>query len=130
MQNRYKQAEVIPHSIRSRFTEITIRPPVDPQQLYQLNWHLCQAVVEPLGVQMPDSTIRTSLAVLSPRDQRKHLQAACESAAANGRNQLEHSDFAPGVLQLDHWQAVQQVTGRRTSRQSRSRSGTLGGTLH
>ena len=120
------QAELIPHSIRSRFTEVTIRPPVDPQQLYQLNWHLCQAVVEPLGVQMPDSTIRTSLAVLSPRDQRKHLQAACESAAAHGRNWLEQSDFAPGILQAGHGHS----RSRGKSQRSGSRSGALGGMLH
>lgn len=120
------QAELIPQSIRSRFTEVTIRPPVDPQQLYQLNWHLCQAVVEPLGVQMPDSTIRTSLAVLSPRDQRKHLQAACESAAAHGRNWLKQSDFAPGILQADHGHA----RSRGKSQRSGSRSGALGGMLH
>lgn len=93
------RAETIPSSIRSRFTEVEIRPPIDPEEMYQLNWHLCQAVVEPLGMQLPDSTIRTSLAVLSPREQRKHLQAACESAAASSRNYLQNSDFPVGIIE-------------------------------
>jgi len=62
--------------------QVTIRPPIQPEQMYQLNWHICKAVVEPLGVQMPNSVIRTSLAVLSPREQRKHLQSACQTALA------------------------------------------------
>lgn len=92
-------AELIPQSIRSRFTEITIRPPIKPEQMYQLNWHICKAIVEPLGVQMPNSVIRTSLAVLSPREQRKHLQSACQAALAHDRDQLQEGDFPHGVIE-------------------------------
>lgn len=93
------EAELIPQSIRSRFTEVTIRPPIQPEQMYQLNWHICKAVVEPLGVQMPNSVIRTSLAVLSPREQRKHLQSACQTALAHDRDQLQEGDFPHGVIE-------------------------------
>ena len=93
------EAALIPQSIRSRFTEVTIRPPIKPEQMYQLNWHICKVVVEPLGVQMPNSAIRTSLAVLSPREQRKHLQSACQAALAHDRNRLEEGDFPPGVIE-------------------------------
>ena len=89
---------LIPDSIRSRFTEVTISPPVDPQALIQLNWHVCQSVVGPLGLQMPSSSIRTSLAVLSPREQRKHLQAACQHALGQDRDWLKEDDFSPGVV--------------------------------
>ena len=92
-------AELVPQSIRSRFTEVAIRPPVKPEQMHQLNWHICKAVLEPLGVQMPNSAIRTSLAVLSPREQRKHLQSACQTALACDRDQLQEGDFAPGVIE-------------------------------
>lgn len=92
-------ADSIVSSLRSRFTEVTIRPPIKPEQMYQLNWHICKAVVEPLGVQMPNSVIRTCIAVLSPREQRKHLEAACQAALAQDRDQLEEGDFAPGVIE-------------------------------
>lgn len=93
------QADLIPQSIRSRFTEVTIRPPIKPHEMYQLNWHVSKAVVEPMNMQMPTSEIRTSLAVLSPREQRKYLQAACQSAAAEGRDWVVAGDFAPGVIE-------------------------------
>jgi hypothetical protein len=67
--------------------------------MYQLNWHVSKAVVEPMNMQMPTSEIRTSLAVLSPREQRKYLQAACQSAAAEGRDWVVAGDFAPGVIE-------------------------------
>jgi ATP-dependent Lon protease len=126
-------AELIPQSIRSRFTEITIRPPIKPEQMYQLNWHICKAIVEPLDVQMPNSVIRTSLAVLSPREQRKHLQSACQTALANDRDQLQEGDFAPGVIE-----PMQEGGGsrngkrnaKRDGRQRGARSDCGGGMLH
>ena len=88
-------------SLRSRFTEVVIRPPVDPEAMYRLNWHLCASVLKPLGLATPGSDIRTSLAVLSPRDQRKHLQTASQHAMAEGRDHLLPEDFAQGVVQTD-----------------------------
>ena len=118
-------AAQVPQTIRSRFTEVTIRPPVDPEQMYQLNRHICKAVVEPLGVQMPNSVIRTSLAVLSPREQRKHLQSACQVALAHDRDQLQEGDFAPGVIEPMH-----EGRGLRSGKQRGVRSVCDGEMLH
>ena len=122
-------ADSIVSSLRSRFTEVTIRPPVKPEQMYQLNWHICKAVVEPLGVQMPKSVIRTCLAVLSPREQRKHLEAACQAAFAQDRDRLEERDFAPGVIEsLDEFGRT--PNGRRNVKRVGARSDCDGEMLH
>ena len=97
--------------------------------MYQLNWHICKAVVEPLGVQMPKSVIRTCLAVLSPREQRKHLEAACQAAFAQDRDRLEERDFAPGVIEsLDEFGRT--PNGRRNVKRVGARSDCDGEMLH
>jgi ATP-dependent Lon protease len=94
-------AEAVPSTLRSRFTEILIRPPSAAQAITQA-LAIAREVVEleaPYGFERPDPRICVGLAHLTPREMKQALSAALRRAIGSGRMRLERQDFPRGVFE-------------------------------